>query len=108
MPIWGNYNEPHYCQELALKITIPMFILFSPAPPKPSKKEIPEVLTKTTSSVKVQFKKNLFSDENGQVIGYAVIVSEDDNKDSSLLELPGTLPRWKDVQSYNTWPAYQV
>lgn len=88
-----------------------MFIftcIFILAPPKPSKKELPEILAKTTSTVKMQFKKNLFSDENGQVIGYAIIVSEDDNKDASLLELPGALPRWKDVQSYNTWPAYQV
>ena len=37
------------------------------APPKPGKKEVPEVLTKTTTSVKLQFKKGLFSDENGQV-----------------------------------------
>jgi hypothetical protein len=37
------------------------------APPKPGKKDVPEVLAKTTTSVKLQFKKGLFSDENGQV-----------------------------------------
>lgn len=42
------------------------------------------------------------------MIGYTIIVSEEENKDSSLLELPHVLPRWKDVQSYNVWPSYQA
>jgi len=42
------------------------------------------------------------------VIGYSIIASEEESKDATLLELPGVLPRWKDVQSYNTWPAYQT
>lgn len=36
--------------------------------------------------------------------GYTVIVAEDDSKDSSLLDML----RWKEVQSYNDWPPYQV
>ena len=39
-----------------------------------------------------------------QVKGYTVIVTEDDSKDSSLLDML----RWKEVQSYNDWPPYQV
>jgi len=74
------------------------------APPKPDKKDVPIPLTKTTSSVKIQFKKSYFSDDNGQVIGYTVIVAEDDTKDASVSDLL----RWKDVQSYNLWPPYQV
>ena len=73
-------------------------------PPKPTKKEIPEAIAKTTSSVKIQFKKSFFSDEYGQVLGYTVIVAEDESKDASVLELP----RWKDVQSYHSWPPYQA
>lgn len=42
------------------------------------------------------------------MIGYSIIASEEESKDATLLELPGVLPRWKDVQSYNTWPAYQT
>jgi hypothetical protein len=41
------------------------------------------------------------------VIGYTIIASEDENKDTSSLETP-LLLRWKDVQSYNVWPPYQV
>ncbi len=41
------------------------------------------------------------------MIGYTLIASEDDNKDLSTLETP-LLLRWKDVQSYNVWPPYQV
>ncbi|KAI9561811.1 hypothetical protein GHT06_012772 [Daphnia sinensis] len=77
------------------------------APPKPGKKDVPEILAKTTTTVKLQFKKGLFSDENGQVIGYTIIASEDENKDITALETP-LLLRWKDVQSYNVWPPYQV
>jgi len=74
------------------------------APPKPTKKEVPEIISQTTSSVQIQFKKGMFSDENGQVKGYTVIVTEDDSKDSSLLDML----RWKEVQSYNDWPPYQA
>ena len=37
------------------------------APPKPAKKEVPEIIAQTTTSVQIQFKKGMFSDENGQV-----------------------------------------
>lgn len=46
-----------------------------------------------------------------KVIGYTIIVSEDDNKEVSRLDLEErqvVLPRWKDVQSHNVWPPYQV
>lgn len=66
MPIWGNSTQ--LTNELA-ETLIPF--LFS-APPKPSKKEVPEVLGKTTTTVNIQFKKGLFSDEYGQVIDLAL------------------------------------
>lgn len=35
---------------------------------------------------------------------YTIIVSEDDSKNASGLEMPS----WRDVQSYSIWPPYQV
>lgn len=37
------------------------------APPRPLKKDLPEVMAKTATSVKLQFKKSFFSDDHGQV-----------------------------------------
>lgn len=39
-----------------------------------------------------------------KVISYAVIVAEDDTKNSSGLEMPS----WRDVQAYSVWPPFQV
>lgn len=67
MPIWGKIiSLNRICREINSRNSIVGFIPV--APPKPSKKEVPEILGKTTTSVKLQFKKGLFSDENGQVV----------------------------------------
>ncbi len=67
MPIWGEKSlDNRICLVKSIAL-IQLSYLIHLAPPKPSKKDVPEVLAKTTTSVKLQFKKGLFSDENGQV-----------------------------------------
>ena len=74
------------------------------APPKPSHQVFPTEKAKTATTITVRYRKNYFSNENGKVIGYAVIVAEDFTKDSSVLEMLG----WKDIQRFSSWPPYQV
>lgn len=65
MPIWGT----GIISDLFVVLyQILIFVFIFKAPPKPTKKEIPEILGKTTTTVSLQYKKGLFSDENGQVI----------------------------------------
>jgi len=73
-------------------------------PPEPNARVFPTEVSKNDSSIRVRFRRNYFSDENGPVIGYSIIVSEDYSKDSSGFELPN----WLDVQAYAVWPPYQV
>ncbi|XP_025830814.1 tyrosine-protein phosphatase 10D-like [Agrilus planipennis] len=74
------------------------------APPKPSMQVVPTEVCKSTTSIQIRFRKNYFSEANGPVISYAIIVAEDDTKNSSGLEMPS----WRDVQAYSVWPPYQV
>lgn len=74
------------------------------APPKPSAQVVPTEVSRTTNTIQVRFRKNYFSDQNGRVVAYTLIVAEDDSKNVSGLEMPG----WQDVQAYNIWPPYQV
>ncbi|CAG7729269.1 unnamed protein product [Allacma fusca] len=74
------------------------------APPKPAPGVFPNEVSKTSTTMKIRFRKNYFSNKNGEVVKYAVIVAEAYDKDSSGLELRS----WADVQSYNRWPPYQV
>ncbi|XP_050434871.1 tyrosine-protein phosphatase 10D-like isoform X2 [Adelges cooleyi] len=74
------------------------------APPKPSAQAVPTEVSRTRQSIQVRFRKNYFSEANGAVLGYTVIVAEDDGKNASGLEMPS----WRDVQAYSTWPPYQV
>ena len=53
----------------------------------------------------IRFRKNYFSDENGAVLGYSIIVAEDYTK---ATEGDAFLPGWVDVQKYSTWPPFQV
>ncbi|CAG9762794.1 unnamed protein product [Ceutorhynchus assimilis] len=41
---------------------------------------------------------------SGKIVSYAIIVSEDDSKNASGLEMPS----WRDVQAYSLWPPYQI
>lgn len=74
------------------------------APPKPATQVVPTEVYRSSSTIQIRFRKNYFSDQNGAVIMYTIIVAEDDTKNASGLEMPG----WRDVQLYSTWPPYQV
>ncbi|KAL1116196.1 hypothetical protein AAG570_005691, partial [Ranatra chinensis] len=74
------------------------------APPKPSSQVVPTEVRRTSSTIQIRFRKNYFSDTNGAVISYTIIVAEDDTKNASGLEMPS----WRDVQAYSIWPPYQV
>lgn len=74
------------------------------APPKPANQVVPTEVYRSSTSIQIRFRKNYFSDQNGAVTMYTVIVAEDDSKNASGLEMPS----WRDVQSYSVWPPYQV
>ena len=56
-------------------------------------------------TITIAFRKNYFSDENGEVQGYSIIVGEDYTKNT---EGDKFLPSWGMVQKYSPWPPYQV
>lgn len=93
------------------------------APPKPATQVVPTEVYRSSSSIQIRFRKNYFSDANGQVNNakrfsgeyfningnfqvnmYTIIVAEDDTKNASGLEMPS----WRDVQSYSVWPPFQA
>ncbi|KAG8237365.1 hypothetical protein J437_LFUL017488 [Ladona fulva] len=74
------------------------------APPKPNSQVVPTEVFRTSSTIQIRFRKNYFSEQNGVIIAYAIIVAEDDSKNASGLEMPS----WRDVQAYSIWPPYQV
>ncbi|XP_059474266.1 tyrosine-protein phosphatase 10D [Neocloeon triangulifer] len=88
-----------YGPESQTKLKTPIF-----APPKPGSQVVPTEVRRTSSTIQIRFRKNYFSEENGEVVAYAIIVAEDTSKNASGLEMPS----WKDVQAYNSWPPYQV
>ena len=75
------------------------------APPVPDRSIIATELSHTMTTVTIQFRRNYFSDEYGQVISYAIIVTENYDKptDNKL-----NLPTWHDVQHLPVWPPYQA
>ncbi|XP_069999561.1 tyrosine-protein phosphatase 10D [Penaeus vannamei] len=73
-------------------------------PPQPGPLEFPTEVSHTANTIRIRYRKHYFSDKNGQIIGYTIIVAEDDTKSSRGIELR----TWKDVQSYPLWPPYQV
>ena len=75
------------------------------APPTPSRSVFPTEVSRTMHTVTIRFRKNYFSDENGAVLGYSIIVAEDYTK---ATEGDAFLPGWVDVQKYSTWPPFQV
>ncbi|XP_055303935.1 tyrosine-protein phosphatase 10D-like isoform X5 [Sitodiplosis mosellana] len=74
------------------------------SPPKPPPQVVPTEVYRSSSSIQIRFRKNYFSDANGQVNMYTIIIAEDDSKNASGLEMPS----WRDVQAYSVWPPYQV
>ncbi|XP_076647850.1 protein tyrosine phosphatase 10D isoform X5 [Halictus rubicundus] len=74
------------------------------APPKPSTQVVPTEVCRSSMTIQIRFRKNYFSEQNGAVTSYTIIVAEDDSKNASGLEMPS----WRDVQAYSIWPPYQV
>ncbi|KAL1506354.1 hypothetical protein ABEB36_005735 [Hypothenemus hampei] len=74
------------------------------APPKPSMQVVPTEVCKSSTTIQIRFRKNYFSEANGPIVSYAIIVAEDDSKNASGFEMPS----WRDVQAYSVWPPYQV
>ncbi|XP_043262139.1 tyrosine-protein phosphatase 10D isoform X2 [Colletes gigas] len=74
------------------------------APPKPPTQVVPTEVCKSSTTIQIRFRKHYFTEENGAVTSYTIIVAEDDSKNASGLEMPS----WKDVQAYSIWPPYQA
>ncbi|XP_076291656.1 protein tyrosine phosphatase 10D isoform X2 [Lasioglossum baleicum] len=73
-------------------------------PPKPPTQVVPTEVCRSSMTIQIRFRKNYFSEQNGAVTSYTIIVAEDDSKNASGLEMPS----WRDVQAYSIWPPYQV
>ncbi|XP_043267238.1 tyrosine-protein phosphatase 10D isoform X2 [Venturia canescens] len=74
------------------------------APPKPPTQVVPTEVCRSSTTIQIRFRKNYFSEQNGAVTSYTIVVAEDDSKNASGLEMPS----WRDVQAYSVWPPYQV
>lgn len=85
--------------EVTLEETMPIW-----PPPVPSPQVFPSDITRTTTTIKIRYRKSYFSPTNGVIVAYTIIVAEDDDKDSSGLKLP----TWYDVQPLAKWPPYQT
>ncbi|KAG7207331.1 hypothetical protein KM043_008998 [Ampulex compressa] len=85
--------------EAICKQKMPIF-----APPKPPTQVVPTEVCRSSTTIQIRFRKNYFSEQNGAVTSYTIIVAEDDSKNASGLEMPS----WRDVQAYSIWPPYQV
>ncbi|XP_037894870.1 tyrosine-protein phosphatase 10D isoform X1 [Glossina fuscipes] len=88
-----------YGPEREFKQTMPIL-----APPRPATQVVPTEVYRSSSTIQIRFRKNYFSDQNGPVRWYTIIVAEDDTKNASGLEMPS----WHDVQSYSVWLPYQA
>lgn len=76
------------------------------APPTPGEGVAPSEISRTSSTIKIRFRDNYFSNKNGEVKKYTIIVAED--KDFESTPKPEQPRSWADVQSYSRWPAYMV
>ncbi|KAH7933806.1 hypothetical protein HPB49_017381 [Dermacentor silvarum] len=74
------------------------------APPKPSDSVFPKSVAHTTATIRVSFRKNFFANSHGPIHAYTLIVAEDVSKDATS----ANLPTWSEVQSFHSWPPYQV
>ncbi|XP_076311183.1 tyrosine-protein phosphatase 10D-like isoform X2 [Tachypleus tridentatus] len=74
------------------------------APPSPPHSIFPIVIGQTSTTIHVRFHKKFFSNIHGPIVTYTLIVAEDTGKDSSSWKLPS----WADIQTYYSWPPYQV
>lgn len=74
------------------------------APPRPSDSVFPTAIGHTSTTIRVVYRKNYFTNAHGPIFAYTLIVAEDDSKKSNLANLPS----WSDVQGHHNWPPYQV
>jgi len=74
------------------------------APPRPDSAAKPEEVVKTSSTIAIRFRDNYFSNKNGAVKKYTIIVAENTDTDDE----EGEPLTWSEVQSYSVWPSYQV
>lgn len=72
--------------------------------PLPADNIFPTEVGHTSTSIRIRFRKNYFSNMYGSILSYAVIVAEDDSINSNVLDLPS----WFDIQDYSIWPPYQA
>jgi len=74
-------------------------------PPPPARSVFPTEVSRTMHTITIRFRKNYFSDENGKVLGYTIIVAENIKETTENVDFLST---WSKVQSYSVWPPYQV
>lgn len=72
--------------------------------PLPPDNVFPTEVGHTSTTIRIRFRKNYFSNMYGSIYAYAVIVAEDDAVNSNVLDLPS----WFEVQDYSVWPPYQA
>ena len=72
--------------------------------PPPADNVFPTEVGHTSTTIRVRFRKNYFSNMYGSVNLFAVIVAEDDSISTNLLDMPS----WHDVQEFSVWPPYQA
>ena len=75
------------------------------APPIPARDVFPTEIEHAKDQVKIRFRRNYFSDVNGRVVAYTIIVAEDYRKSTTNKQ---SLLKWQDVQQHRSWPPYQV
>jgi protein tyrosine phosphatase len=84
------------------------------APPRPAASSQVQLIARGTTSLRVRFRRNFFSDMHGPVRFYTIIVAEQspsvapDSSIDSAIASSVELPSWYDVQSKATWPPYQT
>ena len=73
-------------------------------PPSPADNVFPTEVAHTSTTIRIRFRKNYFSNMYGPVNAFGVIVAEDDSIATNILDLPS----WHDVQEFSVWPPYQA
>ncbi|RWS29718.1 tyrosine-protein phosphatase 10D-like protein [Leptotrombidium deliense] len=74
------------------------------SPPSPAENVFATEVSHSSTTIRVRYRKNYFSNIYGPVIAYTVIVSEDPTQETSALDLPS----WRDVRKKSVWPPYQA
>ena len=74
-------------------------------PPPPAKSVFPTEVSRSMHTITVRFRKNYFSNVNGKVLGYSILVAEDYTIPT---ENDAFLHSWGYVQQFSSWPPFQV